>query len=273
MNPIDIHIHPDPAGRPHLSGAGMAEAMVGLMDHAGLAMCGILGEVHPGQDAASVRRGNDYTQATVSARPERLFGLCFVNPGLEANAVRDELDQRLSHPAFRGIKLELDVNCRDARLDVVMERAIYYSVPVLHHSWYINLWGLGPAAREKQAGRSESHDIAALARRFPQARIIMAHMEGSGIRGLLDIAECPNVWVDTSGSLPFSGTLEMALELIGPERIVYGSDLYGRGLEGQLGRILGTPMPPQAREAILIHNARSLFALPEVPAFPAALLL
>ncbi len=263
MKLIDIHIHPDPALRPHASGAEMASAMVGLMDRAGVAMCGILGEVHPGQDAASVRLGNNYTQATVEARPDRLFGLCFVNPALEAAAVREELDLRLSHPAFRGIKLEVCLNCRDPRLDVVMERAIHYGVPVLHHSWYINLWSVSPAGVAKQAGRSEPHDVAALAKRFPEARIIMAHMEGCGVRGLLDIAECPNVWVDTSGSQPFSGTLELALEILGPGRILFGSDLYGRGLEAQLGRILGTEMPSPAREAILYHNARALFCLPE----------
>ncbi len=265
MNIIDIHIHPRHADRSSASGAEMAEIMIGRMDRAGVAISGILGTVQPYQDAASVRSGNDYTKATVAAAPDRLFGLCFANPALPRAEVDAELDRCLQAPEFRGIKLERDIVSRDARLDVVMEAAIRHNVPVLHHSWYVNTWTLNEEALHSQAGRSEPHDIADLARRFPEAKIIMAHLEGCGIRGILDVAELENVWIDTSGAQPFTGTLEYAMETIGSSRILYGSDLFGRGAESQLSRILATPLAPEDRANILYRNAQVLFDLAPLP--------
>ncbi|HWL54763.1 MAG TPA: amidohydrolase family protein [Chthoniobacteraceae bacterium] len=261
MKIIDIHIHPRHADLATASGREMADIMTGRMDRAGIAICGILGTVQPYQDAASVRAGNDYTRETVAAAPDRLYGLCFANPLLSPAEVRDELDRCLEQPEFRGIKLERDVNSRDARMEVVMEAAIRHNVPVLHHSWYVNTWTLDEAALHSQAGRSEPHDIAALARRFPEAKIVMAHLEGCGVRGILDVADLENVWIDTSGAQPFTGTLEYAVATVGSSRILYGSDLFGRGTESQLGRILGTPLAPEDRDNILYRNAEALYGL------------
>ncbi len=235
--------------------------MLGQMDRSDILMSGLLGyDVACFQTAESVQAVNQYTQEIVETRPERFFGLCFINPALPESLVREELDRCLGCKAFRGIKLELDVNCRSSLLDVVMEKALQYDVPVLHHSWYLNLWTV--ENDKTQANRSEPHDIADLARRFPGVKIIMAHMEGSGIRGILDVADLENVWIDTSGSQPFSGTLEFAVKTVGSNRILFGSDLFLRGLASQLGRILGTPLATEDRENILFRNARKIFRLP-----------
>ncbi|MBE2204882.1 MAG: amidohydrolase [Chthoniobacterales bacterium] len=262
MKVIDIHTHPK-----GFSGQGLScpveeavAAALEQMDRCDIVMSGILGHVAPFQTAESVREGNHYTERMVNLHPDRFFGMCFVNPALAESAVREELTRRLESPAFRGIKLELDVNCRSALLDPVMEMAIRHDVPVLHHSWYVNPWTV--ENDKTQENRSEPHDVADLARRFPEARIIMAHMEGSNVRGILDIADLENVWIDTSGSQPFSGTLEFAVKTLGSRRILFGSDLFLRGLASQLGRILGTPLSPEDRENIFHRNARAVFRLP-----------
>lgn len=263
---IDIHTHlrqVNRQGEP-LSIRQSGEALLREMDPCGIAIAGILGfRVKPYQSAEEVREVNDHTLAVVQTAPERLYGLCFVNPELDPGFLKEELDRCLGAPEFRGVKLEMCTNCRSSKLDLVMEKALEHRVPVLQHSWYLNMWELQhhPVASRQQMGRSEPHDVAALARRFPDAQIIMAHLEGSGIRGILDIAECGNVVVDTSGSQPFTGTLEYAVRYLGHERILFGSDLPGRGLGGQLGRIRGAQLPAEAERAILETNARKLFRL------------
>lgn len=230
------------------------------MDRAGVSISALLGyDVLPGLSAESVSSVNDFTRDVVREAPGRFFGLCFINPALSESIVAGELDRCLSIPEFLGIKLELDVNCRDRRLDLVMQKAIEYGVPVLHHAWYLNPWE-APDDKNQQ-NRSEPRDVADLARRFPSATIIMAHMEGSNIRGILDIAELGNVCVDTSGSQPFSGTLEFGLKELGRDRILFGSDFFIRGLASQMGRILGTPLSQADREAVLFKNARRIFNL------------
>lgn len=261
MRIVDIHIHPWHQVSSLVTPAVMAEIHCQQMDLAGVAVSGILGKVSPGQTPEQVIAGNDYTRATVAAYPGRLYGLCYIDPTHPSGFVRKELDRCLSQPEFRGIKLEIDVCCRDKRLNRVMEKAGEYGVPVLHHSWYINLWSQNEAMHKLQAGRSEAHDIADLARRFPDIAIVMAHLEGSGIRGVLDVADCPNVVIDTSGSQPFTGTLEYAVRKIGAGRILYGSDLYGRSSAAQLGRVLGAGLSRAALKQILYANADKLYKL------------
>jgi len=259
MRIVDAHIHPDFAVVDQIPPELMAQEMLAKMDPFGVSVSGILGVVDPKQDAESVRRVNNYTAKTVAAAPERLYGLVFMNPNLDDGFVAEELDRCLEMPEFRGIKLEFDLNCRSSRMRVLMERAIAHAVPILHHSWYVNLWDY--PTPERQSERSEAHDIAALARDYPEARILMAHLEGSGLRGVRDIENVPNIWVDTSGSQPFTGTLEYALDVLGADRILYGSDLFGRSLHSQLGRIFGAKMSDDERQQILWRNATSLFNL------------
>ncbi len=264
MSIIDIHTHPAyqrPDGST-VSVEDSVQAILEQMNRFGVEKSGLLGHtVSPGLTGAEVRAVNQYSAAMVKLSPQRLFALAFVNPALPPGEVCDELDACLEGGIFRGIKLELDVNCREATLDAVMEKSIRYQVPVLHHAWYVNTWSLDERALKHQQHRSEPHDIADLARRFPEARIIMAHLEGCGVRGIHDVAACGNVWIDTSGALPFSGTMEYALELLGSSRIVFGSDLFGRSLESQLARVNGTAMSDEARQQILHLNARDLFKL------------
>jgi len=258
MQIVDVHIHPD--NWENLAApTAMAELMLQHMNRFDVSVSGILGVVDPGQSAQEVTKSNDQTRQTVQAAPDRLYGLCFVNPALTGTEVKAELDRCLAQPEFRGIKLEFDLHCRDPKMSVVMEAAIQYNVPVLHHTWYINLWDYPNPERQKN--RSESHDVAWLARRYPEARIVMAHMEGSEFRGILDVEDCPNVWIDTSGAQPFTGCLEYAVSRIGADRILYGSDLFGRSLHSQLGRIYGAKIPESARTKILGENAIKFYGL------------
>lgn len=259
---IDIHTHqPTPYPGKTITDAESARAILEQMDSFGVAISGLLGHVIAGQTADEMRASIRQTRDVVKQAPDRLFGMVFVNPAVPADILAEELDRNLQTPQFRGIKLELDVNSRDKRLDLVMEKAIQYGVPVLYHSWYLNTWSMSQAERDYQGNRSEPHDVADLARRFPEARVIMAHLEGSGLRGILDVADVPNVWIDTSGSQPFTGTLEFAVETLGSKRILFGSDLMGRSLESQLGRIFGANLAEDDLENILRANARELFRI------------
>lgn len=270
MQTIDIHTHPRKyvakrKWRPNendtiLSPDEASNMQIAQMDGAEILVNGLLGyNVRPGNNAEVVSLVNDFTRDVVKGKPGRFFGLCFINPALPESVVAEELDRCLSIPEFRGVKLELDVNCRDRKLDIVMQKADEYKVPVLHHAWYLNPWE-NPDDRN-QLNRSEPRDVADLAQRFPSVTIIMAHMEGSNIRGILDIAELGNVFVDTSGSQPFSGTLEFAIKELGADRILFGSDFPIRDLASQMGRILGTPLSRPDQEAVMFKNAQRIFNL------------
>ncbi len=271
MQLIDIHVHPHrvphlfPGGGEVYTARDAADCLVALMDHTDVQISGILGRVHPFQSAEEVRRGNDFTVGMVRQHPDRLYGMAFMNPLLPVAFVEEELDRLLRLPEIRGIKLEIDVNCRDLRVDPVMKKAREYGVPVLHHCWYMSFWNAPAETAYWQRGRSEPHDVANLAERFPDVQIIMAHLDGCGLRGVQDVADFPNVWVDTSGGQPCTGVLEYAVKYLGAERLLFGTDRPGRGFESQLARVLGAAVPDHAKQAILAGNARRLFQFGEVP--------
>ena len=101
-----------------------------------------------------------------------------------------------------------------------------------------------------------------LARRFPDVRIIMAHLTGDGIRGVLAVKHCENVVVDTSGAAPEAGIVEFAVEQLGDKRIVYGSDVPIRDFAVALARVTGSRLTAKQKQRILFENARELLRLP-----------
>jgi predicted TIM-barrel fold metal-dependent hydrolase len=251
---IDIHVH-DWIGAEARDAFSDIRRMLALADGLGIGRLVLLGNVlrfgvRANQD--QIRTINDTTIDLVKKYPDRLAGFCFVNPVLDAGFLREEIDRCIRDEGLCGIKLEIDLNARDKRLKTVMNKAAEHDVPVLHHSWYLTV-GDQPYA-------SDPSDIACLAGRYPHVRIVMAHLTGCGARGVLDVLDCPNVWVDTSGSQPLAGMVEYGVKMLGADRIVFGSDVPGRDFSCQLGRIYGAKIGRRDREKILWKNAERLLA-------------
>jgi predicted TIM-barrel fold metal-dependent hydrolase len=162
--------------------------------------------------------------------------------------------KRCVEAGFRGIKLEICNNARDKVMGPVMEVAEEYDIPVLQHTADMTVL-------KARKWHSDPADTAWLGRKYPNTKIIMAHLTASGLRGTLEIEDVPNVYHDTSAYLPFAGRLEFALEKLGADRILYGTDLVIRDIPSQLGRILGTPMSDEDRDKILYKNAADLLKL------------
>jgi predicted TIM-barrel fold metal-dependent hydrolase len=86
----------------------------------------------------------------------------------------------------------------------------------------------------------------------------MAHLNGCGERGVLDILDTTNVFVDTSGGQPEAGVLEFAVARLGAKRILFGSDWPIRDFGVQVGRILGAELTKTERDMIFSGNARRI---------------
>ena len=249
---IDVHAHTSCAD------AKVAGRIAEAAREFGVSRVVNLGDVigfgyHPTPE--QIRLINDETAASVAAFPDLFIGFCHVNPEHSAGFSVGEIERCVREHGFRGVKLEATVVARDARLDPIMEAARRLGVPVLHHAWYQTV-----GAPE---GESTPADIADLASRFPDVPLIMAHLGGARVRGVLDIRPHENVAVDTSGSQPMGELVEYAVATIGADRIVYGSDVPGRDFSAQLGRILGARISDADRQRILAENAARILGLRE----------
>ncbi|HJN15929.1 MAG TPA: amidohydrolase family protein [Armatimonadota bacterium] len=200
--------------------------------------------------AEQVMAINDLTMRLVDRWPGRLIGFCRLNAGLDDAVVEREVERCIRDGNLRGIKLAVWPNARSAELDATMHLAQAMGLPVLHHCWYKTTC--------KYEGESDPTDMAHLAARFPEVRIVVAHLTAAGMRGVQDIRPYPNLAIDTSGSQCFSGIVEYAVSVLGADRILFGSDIPGRGFSAQLGRIYGASIGEADKAKVLYGNAERL---------------
>jgi len=196
---------------------------------------------------------NTYTLRLMERRPDFFIGFAFLNPAHPVGFSMAEINRCIVSGGMKGVKLLIALKATDKRLDPIMERLTERGVPVLHHTWYKAVW----------QGEQESTpaDLAELALRHPEAKIILAHLGGGRERGVLDLVDFPNLHYGTSGSQPEAGLVEYAVRKLGAERVVFGSDWPCRDFGVQLGRILAAEITPEQRSLILRGNAERLLGL------------
>ena len=206
--------------------------------------------------AAQVSEVNDESALTQRRHPDFFRSFCFLNPTLGERAAIAELERCVENYGFIGVKLEACNNARDRCMGPVMKAAARLGLPVLQHSWSCTR-----LPKRLRRLNSDPEDTAWLARRHPEVTIIMAHLSGCELRGVLAVKRLPNVVVDTSGGPPTAELLERAVEHLGPDRVLYGSDLPGRSPAVAIGRILGAGLAAREKRQILHDNANRLLAL------------
>jgi predicted TIM-barrel fold metal-dependent hydrolase len=178
-----------------------------------------------------------------------LYGLVWANPKIPGYV--EETARLLEDPRFRGIKLHptLDgFHPNDPSIHPLMELLAERDLPVLIHCGH-PIFTLPWSIEE-------------LVVRFPEAKVILGHM-GHGnivyINGAIDVAaRNPNVYLETSG-MPMHTKIREAVERVGPERVLYGSDapFHHPSVEIQKVRVSG--LEPELVERVLGENGRSLF--------------
>lgn len=254
MRIIDPHTHP--IYRRDRRGRREAAGFLDCARRQGIGHIVALGDVlgyGRSPTASQLRRINDDTAWLMEKAGGFVTGFCYLNPTLGERAVRREVACRAAQ-GFRGIKLELANNARDACMRPVMEEAEARSWVVLQHAWsQVNL-------RERRF-HTDPEDVATLARRHPRVRIIMAHLTGCGFRGVRAVRDCPNVWVDTSGGAPEAGMVEYAVAQLGDRRVLYGSDAPIRDFPVAIARVTGAALPEATKRRLLHDNACELLGL------------
>ena len=253
---LDVHVHPlDCFGLHRVR--SVAEDVRLLLEAAGrsgvekLCMFSLRGGQQPSMEQC--RESNDYALAMRDIAPDTILPFCYVSP-MYPDESAAEVDRCVGGERMCGIKLWTARRATDPGLDPILERAVAFGVPVLQHAWITT-------GEIRKSGASLPSDVADLARRHPEAKIIMAHLNGAGLRGIEDVAGCPNLYVDTSGGDPESGVGEVAVEVLGPERMVYGSDVPIRHYRTQMDKVLGLGLSDAQNRDILWNNAARL--LPE----------
>jgi predicted TIM-barrel fold metal-dependent hydrolase len=196
-----------------------------------------------------MREGNDRLARRVAAHPDRLIGYVSVpTPRLNARAV-EEVRRCRERYGFAGLKIysHPEASIAEPGTYPLLETAAEYGMPVLAHT----------------TPDECDHLMAAV----PECRLLMAHMGGHPYalgdwhRAVMVARKHPNLLLDTATSQIDNGMIEHAVEQIGAERILFGTDMPLLDPHTQLAKVQGAAISDQDKQAILGGNLVRLLGL------------
>jgi predicted TIM-barrel fold metal-dependent hydrolase len=188
--------------------------------------------------------------AALARTDTRFCPFARVHPA-HGRAAVEEL-RRCFDEGFFGLKIWL-TKADAPEMDPLMELLVERGKPLLIHAMH--------KSTGNYAGESDPCAVAVLARRFPQAKIVMAHIGGNFLYGCEAVADCPNVWTDCSGTFCEQGMVGHAVRELGADRVIFGSDAPGADFTANLAKVTGEDLPVGARQRVLHDNAMKLLGL------------
>lgn len=249
---IDAHVHMGPAFTVESKGRLMShdtltpQGMLAMMDDCLIDKGMVFPPIWGGGDEfldPDYLQSNEAVAQAQALYPTRVIGYGRVSPNLGTKAVR--LAERcIEEWQLKGLMLHPDwdsfsVNDRPV-MDPLMELLREHDYPVIFHSGY------GPA---------DPVGFMQLAERFPDVPIMLKHMGYQIAEDAIEIARrVPNVYLETSAN--WQNLIAHALRVLGPERIMFGSDgPYHNPLQEHRKLSMLPGIDAAALESILWRNA------------------
>lgn len=213
----------------------------------------IISSVTMGKEATDreMRESNRYTAKLIENYPEQFYGYCFINPHYLKESL-EEMDYTIKRLGFVGIGevcphvLNFEMDSKEMR--AIIEKGIELDVPLNLHS----------------SEPSHFRAIAKLAREYPKAKIIMAHLGGFRFwrDGIEAIKDCDNVWVDCSAWVMLTmGAFENAVKELGAERVLFGTDFPICELDMAVYKMRHSGLSEKEYNLISFENAMKIFKI------------
>lgn len=243
---IDMHMHIDDI--PALGWRMTAAQCIERMDEAGVDAAAVMtiadlpGGINP--------KALELIAEACGQYPGRLYGFIRLHPWYREQSL-ELLDHAVNESGFRGLKLHpVSSLAHPSGEDTIalIRKAGELGVPTLFHC------GDEPMTTPLS--------IAPAAVACPDSLIILGHMGGYfHVDEAIDVAERhPNIVLETS-AMPYPAKIREAVERIGAERVIFGSDgpVSSPVLEREKVMIAG--LTPENAALVLGDNAAKLLAL------------
>ena len=222
-----------------------ADAMRRAAQHYGIEkiLVSALGSHYP--DADEVCYLNEQTEKLI--REDDLFG-GYVTVSPEHPNALDVLRRGIETQGMIGLKIWVSCLCNDDRCDRLYEYCAENDIPVLIHVFKKTIGQLPSEA-------TGTH-LRSAALKHPDTKFIMAHLGGNSYHGVRLIQDLDNVWTDFSGGCCRASDLPYAVQLLGAEKILFGTDnAYGMNL----GQMRDADLTQEQAEQIFFRNTAKLF--------------
>jgi uncharacterized protein len=224
-----------------------AAATVRLLDDSGIDQCWLF-TLSGLYGFNNCRAANDQVIEAARLHPDRLIPFCTAFPNQDPQSAADEI-RRCLDLGCKGVKFHpwlQSFPANSAYLYPVLELCSDRAAPVLFHT------GTPPY--------SQPFQVMEQARRFPRVPFVVGHFGKILSLDAIRSAElCPNIYLETSGAQV--ADLQFALQRIGADRILFGTDLPIGGAASakwNMVKIASAVTDAAARAAIFGGNAKRL---------------
>lgn len=244
---IDAHTH---MGLYHHSGWSQALAsmsdVIALMDHLGIdaAVTAPHALVYGNMEAAN-RQALQLTRE----HPGRIFGYISICPQAGLDTIKAQLDTFGLESGFVGMKFLAgyhgQLNTTEYRY--ALDFAVEHRCPVLCHTWSNN---------------PSIEDIESVVSPRPGLKLMLAHQGGGSAECTDRVAELmtrhPSLRMELCGSLHNTYSVEDLVEKVGPDRLIFGTDMINLDPRFDLGRVIFSTLDDDIKRNILAANYLSL---------------
>lgn len=244
MNRIDVHAHlgwwpyPTPAKEPR-------DALLRLCERGSIAYAVCSSALALQYDMVE---GNAEMAAAIADCP-RLLGYVYVNANWLEGSVA-EMDRYLPRNGFVGVKVH-------SRFSGVPENAPEMADLIAEVA------RRSPVLLVHTVDQNAARQMGRYAEKHPQLTIILAHAAHTDSDEASRVARLhPNVYLDFCCEWPGAGKIERALEICGPEKIVFGTDMDLIEPAFARGMFEGAGLTHEQQQMIYYDNAARLLDLP-----------
>jgi len=178
---------------------------------------------------------------------DNLLGYVTVNPNYQEESL-EEMKKYLAQKNFVGVKMHpsyVGQPFTSKESLALMKMVEDFNVPLLLHTY----------------GES-AYQAAEVAKKCSNLKIIMGHMGGNVWKaGIRAAKEAENLFLEPCCSYPESDKIREAVDAVGAERIVFGSDSTLIEPVYVIGMIEDADISQKEKEMILYENAKKLFKI------------
>jgi len=186
--------------------------------------------------------GNRCVENAMRAHPDRIRGYLVINPWMREACLNDIRGARARgfsglkpYPSTFGHQLSDDI------MDPIWDLAAELDLPILCHS--------------------RAEDLARVLARRPHTKMLAAHMSFEYAQKARLARDYHGVVLEISGAGAGPQDILDALEIAGPDKLVFGSDLNNHVLGYTLQPLLCSGLEPGILKAVLRENALRFFGL------------
>lgn len=248
---IDSHIHINLNSEPG------PEGVLDFADRLGIEKLVISRPItemdRPHQD---FRDSNDIIMRAMKQFPDRFIGQFTLNPKYQKESLEEI--KRCVDQGMVGLKVYYQVKINDPLFYPVIEKMIDLKMIILMHAFcQIGRGGYRTKYGNDYASESVPEDFVDVARRYPEAMLQFAHLGGGGDweYECKILKDCPNVFVDVSGSNNEGNIINYAIKYLGEDRLFFGSDnSYYQGVS----KVLAADLTETQRKKIFFENYNNM---------------